>query len=130
MCKKYFIYVKGKKVPVSEEIYRAYMRPVWREKKKKERNKKYHDKYNKSNKECSLNNKRKDLIGDITVDKVLLDTLLKALPKLRYDEQQLIDRLFVKEKTEREVAKEIGVSQQAISKRLTKIINKIRKLFI
>ena len=50
---------------------------------------------------CSLDEKRKDLIGDIAVDKMMLETLLKALPKLEYNEQQLIDRLFVQQKTER-----------------------------
>ena len=73
--------------------------------------------------------KKKDLIGDIAVDKMMLETLLKALPKLEYNEQQLIDRLFVQQKTEREVATEIGISHQAVHKRLTKIIGKISKLF-
>ena len=35
--KDYYICIKGEKVPVTEEVYRAYCRPVWAEKKRKER---------------------------------------------------------------------------------------------
>lgn len=129
VSKKYFININGKKIPVSEEVYREYMRPVWRENKSNSRNNKRKDKYSRLDNKCSLDEKRKDLIGDIAVDKMMLETLLKALPKLEYNEQQLIDRLFLQQKTEREVATEIGISHQAVHKRLTKIIGKIRKLF-
>ena len=28
--KEYYLYVNGEKVVVTEEVYRAYMQPVWR----------------------------------------------------------------------------------------------------
>ena len=37
--KEYYVIIDGQQVPVTEEVYRAYMRPVWAEQKRQERSK-------------------------------------------------------------------------------------------
>ena len=58
-----------------------------------------------------------------------LEQLYKALSLLSEDEQYLIRQLFFEERTEREVASVLGLSQKAINKRRQKILEKLRKLF-
>lgn len=53
--------------------------------------------------------------------------LHKALLFLSDDERDLIDRLFFREQTEREVAAEYGLSQKAINKRRQKVLAKLRE---
>jgi hypothetical protein len=36
MAKEYFVVIDGEKVPVSEEVYRAYKRPLWAERKRRQ----------------------------------------------------------------------------------------------
>jgi hypothetical protein len=38
--KQYYLTIDGQEVKVSEEVYRAYKRPIWAEHKRKEREKK------------------------------------------------------------------------------------------
>ena len=58
-----------------------------------------------------------------------LEQLYTALSLLSEDEQYLIRQLFFEERTEREVASVLGLSQKAINKRRQKILEKLRKLF-
>ena len=129
MKKAYHIKQNGELIPVTEEVYRAYQQPKWREKKQDEV---------RAIKETSLDvmlesghEVRLDLgqalVEDIALDKLLLDELLNALMKLTDDERSLLNELFYKEKSEREIAKEIGISSIAIHKRKHKIINKLRQ---
>ncbi len=62
------------------------------------------------------------LVDEIVEDKLLLDMLSKALSELTEEERVLIDELFFNDKSEREIAREIGVSQPAIHKRRNRIL--------
>ena len=53
----------------------------------------------------------------------------KFLLELSKEEQWLIQELYFEERTEREVASILGLSQKAINKRRQKILEKLRKLF-
>ncbi|MDD4145469.1 MAG: sigma factor-like helix-turn-helix DNA-binding protein [Prolixibacteraceae bacterium] len=129
MKKLYHIKQNGELVPVTEEVYRAYQQPKWREKKQEEV---------RAMKETSLDvmlesgheirlNLGQALIEDTVLDKLLLDELLAAIMKLNDDERSLLHELFYKEKSEREIAKEMEISSIAIHKRKHKIINKLRQ---
>ena len=37
MANQRYIYIDGEKIPVTEEVYRTYKRPIWREHKRQER---------------------------------------------------------------------------------------------
>src|SRR5690554_2017215 len=130
MGTQYHIKLNGELIPVTEEVYRAYQQPKWREKKQAEV---------RAQKEVSLDamletgysghlDSRQALVDEIVADKLLLDELLKALAELNEDERFLIDELFYKEKTEREIADSSNISHQAVHKKKNRILAKLEKL--
>ena len=54
--------------------------------------------------------------------------LHKVLSFLSADEQYLIQEIYFHERTERDLAKELGYSQNAINKRKKRILDKLRRL--
>jgi len=128
MDKEYFIELNGRQIPVSKEVYYAFKRPAWRERKRSQV---------RAEKELSLEAfadagfeipSGEVLVDEIVEDKLLLDMLSKALSELTEEERVLIDELFFNDKSEREIAREIGVSQPAIHKRRNRILEKLKKL--
>ena len=128
MAKDRYVWLDGVKVPVTEEVYRAYYRPVWREAKQKEV---------RDDMEYSLDaledvgfeaESGDKLIDEIVADKLLLDELYAALDELSDDERSLIDALYFDEKSERSFADEIGLSQKAVNKRRHRVLGKLRDL--
>jgi RNA polymerase sigma factor (sigma-70 family) len=122
MDKEYFIELNGRQIPVSKEVYYAFKRPAWREHKRRQV---------RAEKELSLEAfadagfeipSGEALVDEIVEDKLLLDMLSKALSELTEEERVLIDELFFNDKSEREIAREIGVSQPAIHKRRNRIL--------
>ncbi|MBN2651084.1 MAG: sigma-70 family RNA polymerase sigma factor [Spirochaetales bacterium] len=69
------------------------------------------------------------LVEDLVVDKAMLLILQEAMKELNRQEKELIDDLFYKEKTVREVAKKDGVSHVMVIKRRDKVLAKLRKFF-
>ncbi|WRS26974.1 sigma factor-like helix-turn-helix DNA-binding protein [Oscillospiraceae bacterium MB08-C2-2] len=130
--KKYTIVVKRQRVEVSEAIYRAYH--------KEREAERYQNKLIRQN-ELSLERFQDDGVNidylivrvqpDI-VDKLIhqeqLKTLWIALQSLPEDERFLIDKLFFNDKKEADLAAELLVTQQAISKRKKKILDKLKKM--
>jgi len=128
MSKEYYIELNGKQIPVSEEVYYAFKRPAWRERKRRQV---------RSENELSLETLSDDgfevsdetaLVDEIVEDKLLLDMLMEALSELTEDERFLIDALFYKNRSEREVAASSCISQQAVNKRKKKILTKLRDI--
>lgn len=62
------------------------------------------------------------------IKNVLLDRLGKAVQALSAKEQRLIADVYVWEKTERQIAKEYGISQNMVHKRKKHALDKLRKL--
>jgi DNA-directed RNA polymerase specialized sigma24 family protein len=128
MSKDRYIWIDGMKVPVTEEVYRAYYRPVWREAKQKEvrGDMEYSlDALEDAGFEAVSND---PLVDEIVADKLLLDELYAALAELTDDERSLIDALYYQEKSEREVSKETGVPRKTLSYHKTKLMDKLRRL--
>lgn len=128
MSKEYYIELTGERIPVTEEVYYAFKRPAWRERKRRQV---------RSNNELSLDALADNgfevpdetaLVDEIAEDKLLLDMLLEALSELTDDERFLIDALYYQEKSERMVAKETGLSKTGIHKQKEKILSKLRDL--
>lgn len=69
-------------------------------------------------------------IEDIVCDKATLLILQEALKELDSKEQRLIQDIYYKNKTTREIAKKENVSQPAIVKQHKKIIKKMKRLFL
>ena len=129
MSKQYHIKLNGELIPVSEEIYRTYKQPQWREKKRANVRRK---------REVSLDSMLENgdaiqfdlgqaFIDELVADKLLLDELFQALAELDVEERALIDELFFKGKSERQIAESVNISHQAIHKKKKRILTKLKK---
>ena len=141
-----FIYIGKEKVAVSEEIYKEYYKMGRRER--------YMEKDIKvgridvdpeaeavdfiPSKEDSINRLMElgsdfeddQMIEDILCDKATLLILQEAMAELNEKEQELIQALYYKDLTVREVAKEENVSHVAVVKRHKKVLDKLKKYFL
>ena len=127
MEKAHYILIDGEKVPVTEEVYHAFKRPAWKERKRRQM---------RSEKERSLEAfmdegfdipSEQALVDEIVEDKLLLDVLLSALAELTDEERSLIDALFYQDKSEREVARELGIAQTTLNYQKTRILKWLKK---
>ena len=130
--KEYHIYVRGKAVPVSEEVYKAYWKITEHEKYLQRKDWKYdvipfsaldYDGHFVDN----IIDERVDLEKIVEV-KMQIEELNKALATLTKKERELIEAIFYKEESLRTIGKKEKVSYQAIGKRRDKILEKLRKL--
>ena len=132
MAKEYYLYVKGKAVPVSEEVYKAYWKITEHEKYLIKKDWKHnvisfsaldHDGHFVDN----IIDERIDLEKIVEV-KMQIEELNKALATLTKKERELIEAIFYKEESLRSIGKKEKVSYQAIGKRRDRILEKLRKL--
>ena len=130
--KEYYLYVKGKAVPVSEEVYKAYWKITEHEKYLQRKDWKHnvipfsgldHDGHFIDN----IIDEKIDLEKIVEV-KMQIEELNKALATLTKKERELIEAIFYKEESLRAIGKKEKVSYQAIGKRRDKILEKLRKL--
>ena len=66
-------------------------------------------------------------VEDDVIHKIMLDKLRWALDKLSAEELFLIDMLYTQMKSEREIASELGVSQNAVNKKKKKLLGQLKK---
>ena len=130
--KDYYLYVKGKAVKVSEEVYKAYWKITEHEKYLQRKDWKYdvipfsamdYDGHFVDN----IIDERIDLEKIVEV-KMQIEELNKALATLTKKEREMIEAIFYKEESLRSISKKEKVSYQAIGKRRDKILEKLRKL--
>lgn len=67
-------------------------------------------------------------VAEQVINQIMLDKLRACLAVLTEDEMELIHFLYYEEKSETELSSFYGISQQAISKRLKRILAKLKKL--
>lgn len=72
---------------------------------------------------------RHESMEDMVLHKISIERLYAALSTLSEKERELIEALFFEEKTERDVASAMGISQPAVHKQKNKILKKL-KLFL
>ena len=70
-----------------------------------------------------------DSVEEIALRNLRYEQLHNAISMLKPDEQALIEALYFNFLTQNDYAKQIGLSQQAVSKKRTKILKKL-KIFI
>lgn len=134
---KKFIMLHRMLIEVTESDYRAFYRDKRRQKYLKERSRKNrdvsldHPLKNKAGGEYML----EDLLADKTQDvaarveqKVMLNMLMSCVTILSAEEIYLLYLRYDKELTEKEIGQMFKISQQAISKRLRKILEKLKQL--
>lgn len=125
---KYYLRPMGKIVEVDKEVFKVCYNSY---KKQYRDNKRDYEAGLVSLDEVVQNHAYIDMIPDykssvpITNEKLL--SILDEINQLDSNDKKLITNLLIKEKTERELAKQLNVSQNAINKRKNNILNKLRK---
>ena len=130
MKKEYYIKLSdGQVVPVTEEVYREYKRPQWREAKQKKvrQMREFSLEYMTENRMEHIYSDNQKLVEEIAEDNLMLEMLMKALETLTDEERFLINELYFNEKSERILSKQIDIPQQTINSRKAIIIKKLRK---
>ena len=129
------IYIDGQKVPVSEKIYQAYMRPVWAEQKRRERAKRCRIggvrcagdcrqcPYQRTGTAVSL--ERLDEVNHMPVD--LSADVQEIVEGRMLLEGQLLCRLLLDGESERQIAGRLGISQVAVNKRKQRVFAILRE---
>jgi RNA polymerase sigma factor (sigma-70 family) len=125
MSKEYFITIKGQRIPVSEEVYFAYKRPAWRERKRRQA---WNDREISLDAlmefDMDLGDPIAMLAYEVVEDQIVLDTLMAVLSE---KERALIQALIIDRKTEQAVADETGIPRKTISNRKKRLLEKMRK---
>ena len=67
-------------------------------------------------------------VEDIVLDRLHKEKLRLCLPMLTNEEWSMVYALYYEEKTEREYAETLGISQKAVNKRRHKVLDKLRRL--
>jgi len=130
--KTYTLLVNKKRIPVTEEVYKAYYQNKERESyldKLSERN-------NLSYEECEekgiqidyLLSQTQESAEDKLIKAEMLSRLSAAMEKLTEQERLLIYTLFFKGKSERELCAMLGIAKTTLHDRKTKILGKLKKI--
>ena len=131
MAKDYYLYVRGRKVKVSEDIYKVY----WRERE----HEKYLEQVDRKNhllffSQLDHDGHFVDNIADESVDvekivetQMMIEALRDAISKLNDEERDIIERLYFNDETLRSVAKLKSITHPALIKRRNKILEKLKK---
>ena len=130
--REYYLYVKGKAVPVSEEVYKAYWKITEHEKYLQRKDWKHnvipfsaldHDGHFVDN----IIDEKIDLEKIVEV-KMQIEELNKALATLTKKERELMKAIFYREESLRSIGKKEKVTHQAIGQRRDQILEKLRKI--
>ena len=130
--KEYYLYVKGKAVPVNEEVYKAYWKITQHEKYLQKKDWKNnvipfsaldHDGHFVDN----IIDEKIDL-GKIVEVKIQIEELHKALATLTKEERELMEAIFYREESLRSISRKEKVTHQAIGQRRDQILEKLRKI--
>ena len=133
MKKEYYIIVDGKKVFVSEEVYKMYWKDT--------NHANYLERVDRKHgllyfSEMDKDGHLVDNIPDKNVDveklvemKALIDRLNIAMNSLTKDEREIVVRLFFEDESLSSVAKRKKVSYQAIQSKKNTILAKLKKFF-
>lgn len=116
--------VRALMVPVTKEQYYEFMRPIWREEKRRQRH----------GDDISLDQLYEDADYEVRDDydveencmkKLLIDELHKALDELE-EVDRVIMKMFGNGNSENEIGKVVGMSQRGVNKRKLKALQKLR----
>jgi len=123
--------VKGKAVPVSEEVYKAYWKTTEHEKYLQRKDWKHNV---ISFSALDHDGHFVDSIIDESVDvekivetQMMIETVRNAISRLNAEERDIIERLYFNDETVRSVAKLKSITHPALIKRRNKILEKLKK---
>lgn len=128
----YYLYVKGQKVEVSEEIYRAYVQPE-----RKQRMREYRAKDNVSvtsieglsEKGFEIEDETQDFVSALIESEEHLEELSRlhaAIEQLSERDRRIVRLYYFEGKTHQEIADILGISRQAVQKQSVKILARLK----
>ena len=123
-----YIYVNGKKIYVSDEIYKAYKRQKNREEYLRRLDVEFLDFNFTENYSIEDIEDESINVEKIVETKMLIDELKKAMESLSDDEREIITRLYFDDEPLRKVAKSRNVSHPALIKKRDRILKKLREM--
>lgn len=125
-----YIEIDGQMIPVTEEVYQAYMQPEWKERKRIQRLK-----WADAESTISIEQMLEDgvdiplfgpTVEQIVMLKMLMEDLHRALEELAPDERTLME-LLGEGWSDRQIAKKTGIPQTTVSYRRKVLLKKIRE---
>ena len=128
--KHYYFKIKGQYHEVSEEVYKTCYNSFKKEEREKEKRSEF-----KVSSLDQLDNNNTALVDKIADDKNQYDifnvneeveNVMNIINHLSEEEKDLITNLLINNKTERELAIKMGISQSAVNKRKKRIIENIK----
>ena len=144
---KYSVKIDAEWIEVNEEVYYAFMDPIWQNEKEKERHsrcfiagKRCQGKcaecaYERNGTDLSLEEMREEgydvpdfqaSVDEQAVKKQLVEALYEELKKLSYRDREIIFGIYFMDKSQNEIALMIGKTQQAVSKRHAALLEHLR----
>ncbi len=132
MNKKYYLFVNGKKVEVSEEIYKVYWQEKNHENYLKQIDKKNHlllfSSFDQDGHfESNIRDDSFDL-NKVIQTQMMIEAVRDAISKLTDEERDIVTRLYYDEENLRTVAETKKISHPALIKRRNKILKKLKEL--
>ena len=162
--KKFYVTIKGKRIEVTEEVYRAYVRPVRKEQRQKRRERRCKIpgptgnliRCQKKCEECpyakagnlpkgtmlsleaaeeegmEIADKNTDIEAEVIETETMaeeIDALYKAISKLTPRQQKIVKMYYFEGKTQEEIGRYYGITQQAVRNALGKILAHLKKIF-
>lgn len=132
--KQYYIKIKETQVEVSKELFLEYMK-MHDEERNDYRRDEYHRLVSYNNLDIddvlgidTISDYQYQDIADLVHQKMQLEKLNLAFDSLSTKEKWMISQVFYHEKTEREIAKELNITQKAVNKQKQKILAKLKKM--
>lgn len=140
--KEFYLYIEGKPVKVSKEVYREYHRSKREERYFMEDLKREKMSIDQESATVKFIPGREDsyerlldmdkqfaIPGEMLEDKVIREIFLeKALESLTSEEHELIWELYYLEKTERQVSEALHMAKTTLRRHRNQILNKLRRL--
>jgi DNA-directed RNA polymerase specialized sigma24 family protein len=150
--KQYYLTIDGQEVTVSEEVYRAYKRPIWAEHKRNDRQKLCQVSDGKGGlkrctEDCSKCNRTKEGsylsldgleeagysvedrsqdVAEIVAEKVLLEELFKVLQELDPNSHRIC-KLLMEGCSKREIARIMSIPQSSFEYQFKKLMASLRE---
>ena len=131
--KNYYLPIDGKLIPVSREVYEEFYVYRRRERYLEERDISkgllYFSDFDTEDGNFIDNVEDKTVDVDKLVEAgMMIKELYKALDGLNTEERDLLEKIFFKEESIREIARDENISHVAIQKRRNKILNKLKEI--
>lgn len=159
--KEFYLVIKGEKIIVSEEVYRAYKNSDRAERKRKQRmwrcrikrEKGINNQWKRCQGNCEECQFKQQKMSDVSLDalkeegfdgvdesldveanfiareerKEMYQKLKQAISSLKPVQREIIKMIYVEGKSQKEVAKELGIAESTLSERVKLIISKLKE---